>query len=235
MPDAAIAMNVILSRLFWKNGAVPVSGFYDGVIPMSARERQWLKELPMTEKEIRKELGLLPQTRLANRVHPFEQTWRQPAVTVIAQEASSLAHKSNQVLSKATAAISCRVAPGQDRRQLISAVTRVLTKDPPWNVSVTVTPGEGTPPWMTNPEGRYFDAARAAMRDGFGKEAAMIGSGGSIGFVRPMSELLDDAPVLMLGIEDPFSNAHAPDESLHLGDFLKLTKSLAHLFERVSE
>jgi hypothetical protein len=35
----------------------------------------------------------------------------------------------------------------------------------------------------------------------------------------------------LLGIEDPFSNAHAPNESLHAGDFRKLTASLAHLFD----
>jgi hypothetical protein len=49
-----------------------------------------------------------------------------------------------------------------------------------------------------------------------------------------MARLLDDAPVLMLGIEDPYSNAHAPNESLHEGDFLKLTRALAYLFENLS-
>jgi acetylornithine deacetylase/succinyl-diaminopimelate desuccinylase-like protein len=230
MPDAAIALNVILSRLFWKDGKVPVPGLYDRAIPMSPRERKWLKELPMSEQMIRKELGILPGVKLANRVHPFEQTSRQPAITVIAQEASSLAHKSNQVLGKATAVVSVRVAPGQDRKKMITAVKKTLTKDPPWNARVTVTSGEGIGAWMTDPNGPAFDAARAALRQGFGREPAMIGSGGSIGFVAPMSELLGNAPVLMLGIEDPFSNAHAPDESLHEDDWLKLTASLAHLF-----
>jgi acetylornithine deacetylase/succinyl-diaminopimelate desuccinylase-like protein len=235
MPDAAIALNMILSRLFWKNGKVNVPGFYDDIIPMSPRERQWLKSLPMSEAALRKEMGLLPEVKLANRVHPFEQTWRQPAVTVIAQEASSLKHVSNQVLGKATAVVSCRIAPGQDQHRVLDAVTKVLTKDPPWNARITVTPSEGLTPFICDPAGPMFDAAREALRLGFGKSPAMIGAGGSIGFVQPMSELLDNAPVLMLGIEDPYSNAHAPDESLHEADFHKLTASIAHLFELIQK
>ena len=53
---------------------------------------------------------------------------------------------------------------------------------------------------------------------------------GTIGFVGPLAELLGGAPALLLGIEDPLSNAHAPNESLHEGDFKKLMASLAHVF-----
>ena len=38
---------------------------------------------------------------------------------------------------------------------------------------------------------------------------------------------------LLLGIEDPLSKAHAPNESLHAGDFRKLTASIANLFEQI--
>jgi acetylornithine deacetylase/succinyl-diaminopimelate desuccinylase-like protein len=38
-----------------------------------------------------------------------------------------------------------------------------------------------------------------------------------------------------MGIEDPQSNAHAPNESLHEGDFRKLTASLAHLFDNLGK
>jgi len=62
-----------------------------------------------------------------------------------------------------------------------------------------------------------------------------IGCGGSIGFVGPLAELFGGAPALLLGIEDPLSNAHSPNESLHAGDFRKLTASLAHLFEQIGE
>jgi acetylornithine deacetylase/succinyl-diaminopimelate desuccinylase-like protein len=233
MPDAAIALNVVLSRLFWANGKVRVPGFYDGITPMTPQQRKWIDELPADESKIRHEFGLLDGVKLANRVNPLEQTWRQPAITVIAQEASSLAHRSNQVLNKATAVVSCRIVPGQDQQRVAQAVKAALEKDPPWNARVTVTPSRGLGAWMTNPEGPAFEAARRALKSAYGKSAAIVGSGGSIGFVEPMARLLDDAPVLMLGIEDHFSNAHAPNESLHEDDWQKLILALANLFQEL--
>jgi acetylornithine deacetylase/succinyl-diaminopimelate desuccinylase-like protein len=86
---------------------------------------------------------------------------------------------------------------------------------------------------MTDPTGPAFEAALDAMRAGFKKKPVPIGCGGTIGFVGPLAELLGGAPALLFGIEDPKSNAHAPNESLHEGDWLKLMASLAHLFENL--
>jgi hypothetical protein len=61
----------------------------------------------------------------------------------------------------------------------------------------------------------------------------MIGCGGTIGFVGPLAELFGGAPALLLGIEDPQSNAHAPNESLHEGDWKNLMRSLARLFAKL--
>lgn len=232
MPDAAIALNVILARLFWDNAKLPIPGIYDGVIPMTAQEKKWLARLPVDEKAMRKNLGLLDGVRFANRIHPGEQTWRNPSVTVTAQEASAMATRSPQVLNTATAAVSVRLAPGQNADRIAAAMKRFLEKDPPWNAKVDVQVSRGAKAWMTDPTGPAFDAARDAMQAGFGTPAQMVGCGGSIGFVGPLCDLLGGAPALLLGIEDPRSHAHAPNESLHEGDFLKLTRSIAHLFDR---
>jgi acetylornithine deacetylase/succinyl-diaminopimelate desuccinylase-like protein len=74
-----------------------------------------------------------------------------------------------------------------------------------------------------------------ALELGFGRQPAAIGCGGSIGFVGPLADLFGGAPALLLGIEDPLSNAHAPNESLHAGDFRELTASVAHLFDQLSQ
>src|SRR5205814_498812 len=57
--DAAIALNVVLSRLYWDRGKVAVPHFYDGIVPMTEQQRRWMNELPINEAKLRKEFGVL--------------------------------------------------------------------------------------------------------------------------------------------------------------------------------
>jgi cysteinylglycine-S-conjugate dipeptidase len=236
LADSAIALNVILSRLYWKNGPLPIPGFYDRVRPMNALERKSMAALPGDEAKWRHELGILPSVQFATEkgIHPYEQTWRKPAVTVIAQEASSIKGASNQVLPKAAAIVSCRIVPDQDPEEVFQQLKAFLTADPPWGVQVTVKPAGQVKWWMTETMGPAFDAALKALKTGFEREPAVIGCGGTIGFVGPLADLLGGAPALLLGIEDPLSNAHAPNESLHEGDWKKLMKALTYLFANLA-
>jgi acetylornithine deacetylase/succinyl-diaminopimelate desuccinylase-like protein len=236
LADAALALDVILARLYWKNGKLPIPGFYRGVRPMTPAQRRTYRSLPFNEAKLRKNYGILPGVKLAveKGSSVYEQTWRKPAVTIIAQEASSIKQASNQVLPRASAIVSCRIVPDQDPDEVYVQLKKFLTKDPPWGVKVAVTPhGKPVKWWMTDPDGPAFEAAMSAMKAGFKKEPVAIGCGGTIGFVGPLADLLGGAPALLLGIEDPRSNAHAPNESLHEGDWRKLMASLAYLFENL--
>ena len=238
LADAAIALNAILGRLHWGNGPLPIPGIYDQVRPLTDKERAAFRALPFDEAKLRRDLGVLPGVRLAceTGLTVYEQTWRKPAVTVIAQEASSIKGASNQVLPKVSAIVSCRIVPDMRPEAVQAALERFLTADPPWGCKVTVKPlGAACNWWMTDPNGPAFEAALAALRSGFDRDPIAIGCGGSIGFVGPLAELFGGAPALLLGIEDPQSNAHAPNESLHEGDFKKLMASLANLFENLGK
>jgi acetylornithine deacetylase/succinyl-diaminopimelate desuccinylase-like protein len=238
LADSALALDVILSRLYWKNGKLPVPGMYDGVRKVTPAERRTFGSTPFDEGQMRKDLGIPSAVGLATEkgTSVYEQTWRKPAVTIIAQEASSIKQASNQVLPRATAIVSCRIVPDQDPDQVYKALKAVLTKDPPWGVKVTVKPhSKPVKWWMTDPTGPAFEAAMSAMKAGFRKEPVGIGCGGTIGFVGPLADLLGGAPALLMGIEDPRSNAHAPNESLHQGDWFKLMASLAHLFHNLGD
>jgi acetylornithine deacetylase/succinyl-diaminopimelate desuccinylase-like protein len=238
LADAAIALNVILSRLYWGNGPLPIPGYYDSVRNLTAAERQAFRALPFDEAKLRSDLGVAPGVKLATQTGStvYEQTWRKPAITVIAQEASAIKSASNQVLPRASAIVSCRIVPDQDPQKVFAQLRDFLTADPPWGVQVSVKQ-MGAPVlwWMTDPNGPAFEAALGALRQGFGRDPVAIGCGGTIGFVGPLADLFGGAPALLLGIEDPQSNAHAPNESLHEGDFKKLMASLALLFENVGK
>lgn len=235
LADAALALNVLLARLYPKNGKYAVPGFYDKVRKLTPQEKRTFRKLPGDDASWRRDYGVLDGVQFATErnTHPFEQTWRKPSITVIAQEASSIKGASNQVLPRAAAIVSCRIVPDQDPDEVFEQIKAVLTKDPPWGVKVSVKLHGMCNWWMTDPNGPAFDAAMKALKKGYDAKPVAIGCGGSIGFVGPLAELFGGAPALLLGIEDPRTNAHAPNESLDAGDFRKLTRALAHLFENL--
>src|SRR5205807_8019533 len=134
--------NVILSRLFWDAGKVPVPGFYKQVRNLTAKEKKTFRSLPYSDAKARKEWHVLPGVKwaLEKGVHPYEQTWRKPSVTIIAQEASAIKQASNQVLPRAEAIVSCRIVPDQDPDHVFQSLKSYLENDPPWGVKVTVKP-----------------------------------------------------------------------------------------------
>ncbi len=138
--DAAIALNKILSRLYWENGPLPIPDYYKSVRQMTDKERKSFKALPFDEGEWRRNLGIPNSVVNANEkgLGFYEQTWRKPAITVIAQEASSIKGASNQVLPRAMAIVSCRIVPDQDPQEVQQQITDFLSKDPPWGVQVSV-------------------------------------------------------------------------------------------------
>lgn len=236
LADAAIALNVILSRLYWGNGEVPVPGFYDGVRPLTEPEKAAFAKLPVDEPRLRKELGVLDGVGLPieSGRNFYEQTSRRPALTVIAQEASSIKGASNQVLSKASAIVSCRLVPDQDPEVVVKAMTSFLTENPPWNAKVKVTLRDAPNLWwMVDPQGPAFEAAAKALKDGYGNEMIPLGCGGSIGFVRPLADLFGGAPALLMGLTG--ANLHAPDEYIHKEDWFKVMASIIHLFQNLAD
>ena len=91
------------------------------------------------------------------------------------------------------------------------------------------------PGWKTRPEGPAFDAARRALRAGYGCDAVAD----RLRRLDPVRRTLRRAcsaasPRCCSGLEDPPCNAHGENESLDLEDFAKAAKSSAHLLAELS-
>ena len=155
LPDAAIALNAILGRLYWKNSPVDIPGLYTDVRPVTEKERAVFRKLPWDDAKFRDEVGVVPSAHYAveDGLSVYEQTWRRPAVTVVAQEASSIKSVSNQVLPKAEAIISVRIVPDQKPEAVAKCLQEFFTKDAPWGAQVTVKPQGSVKWWMTDPNG----------------------------------------------------------------------------------
>jgi cysteinylglycine-S-conjugate dipeptidase len=74
---------------------------------------------------------------------------------------------------------------------------------------------------IRNPAEEVYQIASRSLEMGYGKTTQFIGCGASIPFVAPLSEELGDIPAILVGVEDPYTNAHSENESLNLDDFRK--------------
>jgi acetylornithine deacetylase/succinyl-diaminopimelate desuccinylase-like protein len=104
----------------------------------------------------------------------------------------------------------------------------------PWGLEFHFRGLEGAPAWQTDPHGPAFDAAKHALRAGFGVDPVLMGVGGSIPFVGPFADAFGGIPALLVGPNDPGNGIHGEDESLHLGDWYSLIRSEVHLLAELA-
>lgn len=236
VPDAVQILSALLADLRAADGSLNVPGLYRKVAKTPPRQRARLRRLPFDARKIARQSGLLEGVHLtAERGYsPYESLWTRPSLTVIAFEAHPIAGSSNQILDAARARLSLRTVPDMDSREAGELLVRKLTRHSPHGAHVTARIVRSTPWWQTDPEGPAFEAARRALKAGFGKEAALMGAGGSIGFVQRFSDFLKGAPCLLTGVEDPQCGAHSENESLHLGDWKKCMRAAVHLYDELA-
>jgi acetylornithine deacetylase/succinyl-diaminopimelate desuccinylase-like protein len=236
VPDPVQILADLIADLRNKDGSLNIPGLYKDVAKPGKKQLKRIRSLPFDEKKFKKDAGTVKGTKLWGEkgYSVYEQIWTRPSLTVIATESHEFAGSSNQIVDSARARLSLRTVPDMDGRKAGEQLVKKLTHKPPFGVEVTAKVNGSTPWWTTDPDGPAFEAARRALKAGFKKEAAMIGAGGSIGFVQPFSDLLGGAPCLLTGVEDPPCNAHSENESLHLGDFKKCIASTVYLYDELS-
>jgi acetylornithine deacetylase/succinyl-diaminopimelate desuccinylase-like protein len=232
VPDAVRILCRLLDDLRAPDGRIAVPGLYRDVVRPSAAVRKRLARLPFSEAAYKRSAGMLPGTRLERErgVSVYEQLWTRPSLSVIAIEAHPLHGSVNQILDSARARISIRTVPNMDADEAGRLLVRKLVTRPPAGAKVEARVGRTTPWWTSEPSGPAFEAALEALEKGYGRKPALIGSGASIGFVKPIADALG-VPCLLTGVEDPGCGAHSENESLHLGDWKKSMHSAVHLFD----
>src|SRR5262249_61022816 len=88
--------------------------------------------------------------------------------------------------------------------------------------------------WEPVPPAPAFEGAKRALHKGFGVEPVLMGVGGSTPFVGPFADAFGGIPALLFRPDDPGSNIHGENESLHLADFASLIRSEVVLFEELA-
>ncbi len=144
------------------------------------------------------------------------RTW-EPALSLVGIDGiPSPSDAANVLRPMTTAVIGVRLPPPVDAARAAAALLRALTEDPPSGATVTATEihadGWVAPqlePWLR-------DAVAVASTEVFGRAPGFVGEGGTIPFLASLGRRFPAVQFLATGVLGPGSNAHGPDESLHL-------------------
>lgn len=236
VPDPVMALCRMLASLTHPDGSIAIPGILDKVKPLTPLERQSIQALPGDELHFRKQAGLLPGVEvLGGGRHPWETNWRQPSISINAIQASNRKDARNIICESAWARVGIRIVPDLDPRDVQRRLVEALKQSVPWGLEVNVHEDQSAGWWYTDSSHPAFQAAFRALKKGYGKDAVAIGCGGSIPFVEPFSRELGGVPALLVGVEDPYTNAHSENESLDLADWEKSVKSAIHLYEELAK
>jgi acetylornithine deacetylase/succinyl-diaminopimelate desuccinylase-like protein len=235
VPDPAMALSKMLASLVDAEGRITIPGIYDRVRPLTADEKRAIEMLPVSPDEFRRQAGLRPGVQLLGGRHPLEMNWWQPSLAVNAIQVSNRRDARNIISDTAWARVGVRLVPDMDAEAVLKSLEAALRRAAPWGVETQVKSLGAGAPWKTDVTHPAFRSAFEALREGYGREALAIGCGGSIGFVEPFVEALGGVPALLIGVEDPRSNAHSENESLNLADFHAAVRSAIHLYGRLAD
>ncbi|MBI1883765.1 MAG: dipeptidase [Chlamydiae bacterium] len=219
----------ILSKLKDKNGRILIPGFYKDVYPLSKTERRMLARLPASEKKLLKVTGSLKFTG-EKGFSTLERMWARPTLDVNGIFGGFSGEGSKTIIpAKVGAKVSMRLVPDQDPDKIASAFKKHVEKISPLTVNVKVIKHHGSRAFLERLNHPIFEVAKRALEKAFGKKAHFIREGGSIPFVRTISDILKK-PCVLLGFGLPDENAHAPNERLDLVNFFKGIEGMAYFY-----
>jgi acetylornithine deacetylase/succinyl-diaminopimelate desuccinylase-like protein len=209
-PDALTSLARLLATLHDDDGQVAIPGLVRRSVEPMLSEDWW-----------RDAIGLADGVDLIGEGSIESRLWMQPSISVLALDAPPVAEAINQLIPSARAKVSMRLAPGQDPHGAMDALAEHLETNAPWGAQVTVTRGAAGEAFELDSTGPAYEAFRDAFAAAWNRDTTEIGVGGSIPFVAAFSEQYPDAAILLTGVADHRSQAHAPDESLDLDELRK--------------
>jgi len=218
-PDALQALLAALASLRDETGETTIDGLgHDAV---------W-EGAPFDAARFREDAALLDGVEpLTGAAAIADRVWARPAATVIALDATPISQVTAAVHAEARAVVNLRVPAGADAKAAQDLLVAHLHAHTPYGAQVetkAVSLGQG---FRARGDGPAYEAMRRAMRTAFGHDAVTTGQGGSIPLAVALTELVPEAEVLLLGVEEPASRIHGPNESVHPDELRRTALALA--------
>ncbi len=158
----------------------------------------------------------------------LNRAWR-PQLEVTGAAGLPAIEKAGNVLRPSTTLkLSVRLPPSVDAGVARAALKRRLEADPPYGAKVAFECAEAANGWDAPPLAPWLEkSTNVASQAIFGRPLGFMGEGGTIPFMAMLGRRFPQAQFLITGVLGPRSNAHGPNEFLHLGAAANITSCIA--------
>jgi acetylornithine deacetylase/succinyl-diaminopimelate desuccinylase-like protein len=224
----------ILADLHDEGGRVTIPGFYEGVsAPTPAMRAEWEK-LGFDERGFFDGIGLsIPAGEKGYST--LEQVWARPSAEVNGVVGGYTGEGAKTVIpAKASAKVSFRLVGDQDPEKLRVAFRKFVEERVPKDCRVSFVSHGGDRGITVPADSPWVQKAKRALSEEWGREAVLIGMGGSIPVVTQFKRILGMDTVLVgFGLED--DRVHSPNEKYNLASFHGGIRSWARILAAIAE
>ena len=163
----------------------------------------------------------------------MQRTWN-PTLSIVGSDGIPSIKDGGNVLRPYTALkLSFRLPPDIDCHKAMNEVNAILEKNPPYNASITIDWEEPANGWNAPQLSTWLDKAIQDASNAYYKKPALsIGEGGTIPFMAMLGEKFPDAQFVITGVLGPGSNAHGPNEFLHIPFGKKLSACIGFILNQ---
>ena len=160
----------------------------------------------------------------------LNRTWR-PALAVTGMDGyPSPQNAGNVLLPFSTAKLSFRLPPTVNADDATKVLKKALEADPPQKASVEFKAEHGQDGWNAPELSEWLvKSISTASEEAFGRPVAFMGEGGSIPFMKMLGDKFPKTQFVVTGVLGPHSNAHGPNEFLHIPTGKKVTHAIARI------
>ena len=224
----------IIASLRNPDGSVAIEGFYDDVKELPADVAALWKRLPYDEASFMAGAGLTTAAGEKGR-SVLEQTRARPTCEINGITGGYTGDGFKTVIpAKASAKISFRLVSDMDPLKVRDAFRKHVTDRLPPDAKVTFHEHGGSPAVTVPSDGPFVGKAAGALQAEWGKETALIGSGGSIPVAGEFKRILGiDTMLIGLALDD--DRIHSPNEKYNLTSYHKGIRSWIRIIAALAE
>jgi acetylornithine deacetylase/succinyl-diaminopimelate desuccinylase-like protein len=216
------ALASMITSLHDPSGRVAVAGFYDGIIEPTPEVLASWSRLGFSEDEFLAGAGWGEMGRTC-----LERIWSRPTCDCNGIVGGYTGVGAKTVIpSRASVKFSCRLVAGQDPERIRAAVEAHLRAHVPPGYSLELHAHGVNPAIHVRTDSPHLRAAARALKATYGRDAALIGTGGSIPAVGSIQRILGvDSLLVGFGLDD--DRVHSPNEKFEVRCFMQGTRSHA--------